>query len=328
MKQKLIIGLAVTFFLVTIYLIVSDLFQDPATSDPASCCGDDITNLKKIDTSLVGYTKIKVINPGMKGLTGIHVGEDNKIFLSGNRQLIILDSAWAKPVVVTVDSAINCITSDGNNLYLGIGSHIAKYEMNGNFSANWKPYNSRGFITSLAVNGNHVYAADAINKTVLKYSTEGQFIHSIGKKDSITGAPGFSIPSPYFDLAFDGFDDLWVVNPGKLELESYSSKGHLRSSWGKPSSANDGFIGCCNPAHMAVLPNGFVTYEKGTDKIKAFDPAGRFVCFVAAAGSFKKDTDFQIGNLNLVKDLAVNVNGDVYVLDVYNQVNIFRKKGI
>jgi hypothetical protein len=327
MKQKIIIGVSVLFFLVTVYLIVSDLFQDEATSESASCCGDDIANLKKIDTSLVGYTKVKVINPGIKGLSGIYVGT-NKLFISGNRQMVILDSAQAKPIVVTVDSAINCITSDGKNLYLGIGSQIAQYDMEGNLSAYWKPYSSKGFITSLAVNGNYVYAADAINKIVLKYSTDGQFIKVIGKKDSITGAPGFSIPSPYFDIAFDGFDDLWVVNPGKLELESFNKEGFLRSSWGNASSGNSGFIGCCNPAHMAVLPNGFVTYEKGTDKIKAFDPAGRFLCFVAGAGSFRNNTDFQIGNLNLVKDLAVNEEGDVYVLDVYNQVNIFRKKGI
>jgi hypothetical protein len=269
-----------------------------------------------------------VINHDWKGLSGIHIGADNKIFISGNRQLVILDSAQARPVVVNVDSAINCITSDGDRLYLGIGSHIAQYDMKGNLSAYWKPHNSKGFITSLAVNGNHVYAADAVNKIVLKYASDGKFMKVIGMKDSITGAPGFSIPSPYFDLAFDGFGALWVVNPGKLELESFNSEGNLRSSWGNASSANDGFIGCCNPAHMAVLPNGFITYEKGTDKIKAFDPAGRFLCFVAGAGSFRNDSDFQIGNMNLVKDLAVNTNGDVYVLDVYNQVNIFRKKGI
>lgn len=327
MKQKIIIALSVAFFLVAIYLIVSDLFQEPEVSDSVSCCGDDIASLKKIDTALIGYSRISVINPGLKGLSGIHV-EGDKIFLSGNRQLVILDPLQAKPFVFEVDSAVNCITSDGTSLFLGIGPRIVQYDYKGNLTSSWKPFNNNGYITSLAVNGNHVYAADAVNKTVLKYTADGQFLKALGKKDSTTGAPGFTIPSMYFDIAFDGFDDLWVVNPGRLELESFSKEGYFRSSWGKPSAGNSGFIGCCNPVHMAVLPNGFVTYEKGTDKIKAFDPSGRFLSFVAGAGSFKKEKDFQIGNLNLVKDLAVNTDGDVYVLDVYNQVNIFRKKGI
>lgn len=328
MKQKIIIGLSVVFLLLAVYLIVSDLFQKPSTVDNTVCCGDDLSNLKKIDTSLIGYTRIRTIDTGLKGLSGIYSG-DNQIFLCGNRQVVILDSTNAKPVMFSVDSAVNCIASADNRLYLGIGAHVAQYDMSGKLTGYWKPYSNDGFITSVAVHKNYVYAADAVNKLILKYTTDGLFVKTIGKKDSISGAPGFTIPSLYFDIAFDGFDDLWAVNPGKLELVNFNTEGGLQSTWGNASGDNNGFMGCCNPAQMAVLPNcSFVTYEKGTDKIKVFDPAGSFLCYVAGAGSFRNKTDFQIGNLNLVRDISVSNTGDVYVLDVYNQVNIFRKKGI
>lgn len=327
MKQKIIIIVSVAFFLVTIYLIVSDLFHSPSKSETVACCGDDLAGLKKIDITQFGYVKIKTINPGIKGLTGIFVNNDNKILLSGIDQIIVIDSSQVKPILFSIDSTVNCITSDSKWIYVGIGSQIARYQMNGRLSSYWKPNNNNGYITSIAVNGNFVYAADAVNKIVLEYTTDGKFVKAIGKKDSIAGTPGFIIPSMYFDLAFDGFGDLWIVNPGRLELESFNNDGSLRSSWGNSSSGNNGFIGCCNPAHMAVLPNGnFVTYEKGIDKIKVFNPEGRFLCFVAGAGSFRGESDFQIGKLNLVKDLAVNKDGDIYVLDAYNQVSIFRKK--
>jgi hypothetical protein len=103
----------------------------------------------------------------------------------------------------------------------------------------------------------------------------------------------------------------------------------MQSAWGKPSSENDGFTGCCNPAHMAILPDGsFVTYEKGTDKIKVFDPTGSFLCLVGGAGSFKGKSDFQLGNINLVKDIATGTDGSIYVLDCYNRINVFKKKDI
>jgi hypothetical protein len=78
---------------------------------------------------------------------------------------------------------------------------------------------------------------------------------------------------------------------------------------------------------MALLPDGsFVTYEKGVDKVKVFDPAGQFKSFVAGAGSFKGETDFQLGPYkNLVKDLATDKTGLVYILDAYDRICILKK---
>ena len=98
-------------------------------------------------------------------------------------------------------------------------------------------------------------------------------------------------------------------------------------SWGNESFEDNGFSGCCNPAHFDILPNGsFVTYEKGIDKIKLFDPTGSFICFVAGTGSFKGNADSLIGSVNLVKDIAAASDGNIYVLDAFNQISVFKKK--
>jgi hypothetical protein len=327
MKQKIIIGSSVVLLLLAVFLIARDLFRKSASLTEASCCGDDYTVLKQIDSSLVGYTRIKIIETGLKDLSGIALDENQTIFVCGNRLAAVFDSTGRRTNRFGIDTAASCIALNGNDIYLGMGPRIAHYKSFGKRISQWRSSNPSGFITSIAIDGNNVYAADAISKRILKYTTEGRFVQEIGRKDSLTNSPGFIIPSMYFDIAFGAFNDLWVVNPGKLSIVNFTTSGHMQSSWGKASSVNDGFMGCCNPAHMAILPDGsFVTYEKGIDKIKVFDPTGSFLCLVGGAGSFKGNTDFQLGNINLVKDIATGTDGNIYVLDCYNRINVFKKR--
>lgn len=329
MKQKIIIGSSVVLLLLAVFLIARDLFRKSASLTEASCCGDEFTVLKQIDSSLIGYTRIKIIETGLKDLSGIALDENLKIFVCGNRMVAVFDSTGTRTNRFSIDTTASCIALNGSDLYLGMGARIAHYKSFGKKMALWKSYNASGFITSIAINGYNIYTADAISKRILKYTTDGKFVQEIGRKDSLTNSPGFIIPSMYFDIAFGAFNDLWAVNPGRLSIENFTPSGHMQSAWGNVSSVNNGFTGCCNPAHMAILPDGsFVTYEKGVDKIKVFDPTGSFLCLVGGAGSFKDNTDFQLGNINLVKDIATGTDGNIYVLDAYNRISIFRKKDI
>jgi hypothetical protein len=329
MKQKIIIGFSVALLLLAVFLIARDLFRKSPSLAETSCCGDDYTGLKQIDSSLIGYTRIRIIETGLKDLSGIALDENLAIFVCGNRQVAVFDSTGRRTNRFRIDTAASCIDVNSGDLYLGTGGCIAHYNAYGKQIALWKSYNASGFITSIAINDNNVYAADAISKRILKYTRDGKFVQEIGRKDSLTGSSGFVIPSLYFDIAFGAFNDLWVVNPGKLSIENFTPMGHMQSAWGNASSVNNGFTGCCNPAHMAILPDGsFVTYEKGIDKIKVFDPTGSFLSLVAGAGSFKGNTDFQLGNINLIKDIATGTDGNIYVLDAYNRINVFRKNDI
>ena len=312
--------------LLALFLIARDLFRKSPSALPASCCNDEYAELKQIDTALLAYTKIKVIETGLINLSGITVSETNEIFVCGNGIVAAFDTDGIGTGRFEIDSAAGTITVDNSNIYLGIGPRIFSYTVDGAKVSEWKAFNPDGYITSLAVNENYVYAADAISKTILKYNSAGDLLQEIGIKDSLSGARGFIIPSMYFDISFGSFNDLWVVNPGRLSIENFTVTGLMQSEWGIPSFENEGFGGCCNPAHFDILPDGdFVTYEKGVDKIKIFDPTGSFVGYVAAAGSFKGNTDLQLGNLDLVKDIAAGPDGNIYVLDAYNQISIFSK---
>jgi len=163
-------------------------------------------------------------------------------------------------------------------------------------------------VTSIAVSETSVFIADAGNKIVYHYDLKGNMINEIGRKDSLQGVKGFLIPSPYFDIAIGREDELWVVNPGRHQLEAYSIDGRFLSSWKKTSMGLDGFSGCCNPSHIAILPNGsFVTSEKGIIRVKIHKPSGAFESVVAAPKVFDKGTKGL--------DLAIDSQNRIIVID-------------
>jgi hypothetical protein len=329
MKQKMIIGFSVILIMLAVFLIARDLFRNSSSLTGAACCGDDYTGLKQMDTALIGYRRIRIIETGLKDLSGIAIDDRFRIFVCGNQQVAVFDTTGIRTGGFKIDTIASCIALSGSDLYIGIGPRVSNYSYEGVKSADFKAYNSEGYITSVSKNGDFVYAADAINKIVLKYTNDGTLIQEIGRKDSLTGSSGFVLPSLYFDIAFGSFNDLWVVNTGMLRLENFTTSGNLQSVWETASPGNNGFIGCCNPVHIAILPNGsFVTYEKGIDMIKVFDPTGQLHCLVAGAGSFKGNADYLLGNNNLVKDLVTDTNGHIYILDAYNRINIFADKDI
>jgi hypothetical protein len=324
MKQKLIIGLSVVLLIIAVILIGRDLFRQSPSFASAQCCGDEEAFLKKLDSTRIGYFKTSVFETGLKNLSGIAVSGD-QIFICGNREVAFFDTNGNRMGGFPTDSANTCIAINGNTIYVGMGATVTGFNLSGNVKIKVKSINNKGYITSIAANDEFIFFADAINKRVLKFTTDGKMVQGIGQKDSITGAPGFIIPSAYFDVTKGGFDDLWIVNPGRLEVENFTESGYMRSSWGRPGAEDNGFIGCCNPAHIALLPDGsFVTYEKGTDKIKVFDAPGRFKCYVGGAGSFRGKPDLQLGKNNLVKDLATDTHGNIYILDAYNTISIFK----
>lgn len=326
MKQKIVIVFSVLLLLAVVFLISRDLFLSPNKSNE-NPYEYDIDNLKQIDTSQICFKETKQFNPEITDIKGIAVDNNKIIYITGDHKIGFFDTNGNKTGEFSTDSTAQCIAVSEGDMFLGIGDHVEHYSREGIKLKSWKAFKNNSFITSIAVNGNFVYVADAGSKRLLKYSTAGNLVLEIGKKDTLKNLDGFVIPSKYFDVAFGAFNDMWVVNPGKRRIENYSLTGDIQSMWGESNMQLDGFAGCCNPAHFAVLHDGsFVTYEKGLDRIKVYDPTGKFLCVVAGPGNFKGKSDFHCTQATLVNDLTTDSDGNIYVLDAYNLVRIFSKK--
>ena len=248
---------------------------------------------------------MKVQNP-----RGLASGPGGNIYVTGDNTLVIIQDGRKKRVRVLLEETAKCVAVDDDNgdIYLGMPDHVEVYDSLGKRKDIWPELGELSLITSVAVTHDYAFVADAGNHVILKFDKSGKLLSRIGDKDEVRGIPGFILPSPYFDVAEGSGDTIWVTNNGRHLMENYTFDGDLLSSWGKPSMSIEGFSGCCNPMHFALLSDGsFVTSEKGLVRVKVHGPSGEFVCAVAGADQFSGRT--------IAPDLAVDSQGNIIVLD-------------
>ncbi len=320
MKQKVIIWLSLILLLVVVAFMVKDFFYQPKSSNE-NPYEYKMDKLRHIDSSLITYIEVHQIKPDIEVLHGIVIDKSDNIYLAGKDRVMIYDFELNLKTSFKIGIEAKCIAvGDDSKIYLGVNDHVEVYDNIGTKLKSWSPINVKSVITSIALSEKYVYVADAGNRIVYQYDTEGTLQKEIGKKNPEKGIQGFIIPSPYFDLLIGREGELWVVNPGRHQLESYNEKGDLISSWNKTSMDVEGFCGCCNPSNIAMLSDGsFVTSEKAIERVKIHLPSGEFKCVVASPDKFVEGTHGI--------DLAVDSKDRIYVLDPEKKmVSIYVKK--
>jgi ligand-binding sensor domain-containing protein len=281
----------------------------------------DIEAFRKSDASLVHYTEVGQISIELKAVFGVTVGPDDRIYVSGSDSLLIFNEERILQSSISIVGPAYCLFVDRNHdLYLGMDDHVEVFDRMGQKISSWESLGEKAIITSIAVSENNVFVADAGNHIVWKFDKSGKRLKRIGAKDRARDIPGFIIPSPFFDVAMDPDGFLWVANTGRHSLENYTPDGDFRTSWGEFSMKIEGFSGCCNPSHFAILEDGsFVTSEKGLARVKVYNRIGDLVSVVATPDQFLR------GTVGL--DLAVDSSQRIYVLDPWQRlVRIFEKK--
>ncbi len=294
---------------------MSDFFSDERNN--SNTFEYNLDELGKTDDS-IQYSETLIIQPGLKTIRGIAVDNDDHIYITGDGGVEIYTPDGEPYHNFETETNSSCIAVDNDkNIFLGIVDGIEVRNSTGNLTGKWDSFNEKTVITSIALQDTGVFISDAGNKIVYKYNYGGDLIQEIGEKDSIAGIQGFVIPSPYFDVAVGRDREIWAVNSGRHQLEAYSPDGRLISSWKKSSMRPEGFSGCCNPSHIAIMSDGaFVTSEKGIVRIKIHEPSGKYRCMVAESDQFEKGTKGL--------DLAVDSKDRIIVLDpVRNLIRLF-----
>jgi len=275
-----------------------------------------------VDPNLISHEEILKIKVDIEILRAIGLDRNDAIYVSGKDKLLIYDAfGKLQKEVPTQIEAFSMAISEEGNIYLSSRNSIQVYNLQGELLDKWNTHIENAILTSVAVDEQNLYLADAANKIVYRYNLQGEFLNEIGRKDPDIGIEGFIIPSPYFDLAIGREGELWVVNSGRHQLESYSPEGQLKYSWKKSSMGLEGFSGCCNPSHIALLSNGsFVSSEKGIERIKISNPSGAFESVVAPPTAFKKGTRGI--------DLVVDSKDRILAIDPEKkEIIIYQRKG-
>jgi hypothetical protein len=274
----------------------------------------------------------------MKEPRGVTVGPDDKIYVVGDRSLVVFTSESEKIKAIELESEPHCIAvapadhAVAGRIYIGMNDRVATTDSLESPAKSWEPLGKKANVTSLAVAEQDVFVADAGNRIVWHYAASGKRLGRIGDKDESRNIRGFIIPSPHFEVAVAPDGLLRVVNPGAHQIEAYTFDGHLELSWGKRGLDVAAFCGCCNPAAMAILPDGrFVTGEKGIPRVKIYDAEGKFESVVVGpnvlAPNLSATTETREDLRLKPVDLAVDSKSRIIVLDPNaRKVRIFEAK--
>ncbi len=319
MNRKLI-NIVLIFLAVAIVIVIGkDFIGKKAGKNIENPYEYNIDEFRRVDSTQILYAETLNFPVKVHDWGGITVS-DSMIIVATANQLLKFDYSGKQIFSKQLIDTATCVTIDDNRqIWIGMRHYVVMYDLNGTLIKRWNSFGERALFTSLAVSGENVFVADAGNRIVYQCNTNGQLVRKIGEENEQKGIPGFIIPSPYFDVAMDDNGFLWAANTGRHTFENYNSDGSLRTSWGVTSFKIEGFSGCCNPAHIAILDdNSFITSEKGMPRIKIYDQHGQFIGIVAPPDAFSG---------TLAPDIAVDKKHRVIALDfTKQQVRIFEKK--
>ena len=206
-------------------------------------------------------------------------------------------------------------TGPGGRIFVGAANRVMSGGVSNAFTA-WDSLGDNARIAGLAADSNQVWVCDAAQRVVWRFDYEGRLLGQLPPPGA-SSAQAFVVPSPAFAAATTTDDCFWVVNPGRCQLQRHALDGRLLEAWSKPGMTTPGLSGCCNPAYLALLPNGdLVTSEKKIPRVKIYAPDGTFRSVVVPPSVLPGDEG---------RPVAVDHAGHVLVLDG-KRIRVFVRK--
>lgn len=219
---------------------------------------------------------------GLQKLAGIAVDSQGRIHAAGEKGVGIFTATGKSEREIPTSLPATCVAVGADGMiYVGHRGMLEKFQPDGRLKWAWGgadaengQQQARVYYTSLALDGDFLYAADAGARSLKRFSVDGDFVDEIS---------GFVIPSPFFDCAADGKGNLTVANTGKHRIERYDRNGRLLDHWGAFGAEPQNFCGCCNPTSFALFPDGRIaTTEKGIPRLKVYAPDHRMIAHLGS----------------------------------------------
>lgn len=294
MNKKTLMILSVLIILAFIGYMIYDFVR------PANSVKDEIKNseIPAIPDEWKVVNEFRVPHDSLKAVSVTPAGT---VYLGGYSFVSCYDKDLKLIWNVEMPSPVTSLSNSGDTVFASTMEQILIMNKDGKILNEWGPFEDSCIITSVTSNRKFVAFADAGNKTVFILDKGGEVKTMIGQNDK-----HFVVPSPYFDVALDNSNNLFVANTGRHRIETYTIDGVLKSQFGEAGTAPGAFCGCCAPPHFILVPDGFVTAEKGINRIKILDRKGEFVEFVNSKNNFIKSVPLDLASLDGITIYAAN----------------------
>jgi hypothetical protein len=243
------------------------------------------------------------------GLKAIAVSDDGNIYLGGDSLIWCYNKELKEIWNLKTPAKITAITVYGDTVFAASEELVFLLNKDGKMITEWGPYEANCIITSLSANKNYLAIADAGNKIAFIVKKDGEVLSMIGHFGE-----KLLIPSPYFDVCLTNDNNLFLANTGNFRIEKRTIEGKILLTFGESGTGPAEFCGCCNPAHFALIPQGFVTAEKGINRIKIMGPEGGFIEFVSSQNNFIPSAPLDVASADGKTIYGANpADGKLYV---------------
>jgi DNA-binding beta-propeller fold protein YncE len=273
MKSKLLTYASLLIILAFIGFMIYD------SAKPEKITIKQKENVDQVEDSWQVANEIAVREGALKAVA---VSPEGHVFLAGGTFVSCYDIDLNKVLwTFSPEMPVTALAYNNGILYAATIDQVLVISHDGKLTGEWGPYDQGCIITSITANSSRVAFADAGNKKVYVLDTGGEVVRMAGQDD-----PEFIIPSAYFDVALNEDNSFFVANTGHRRIELRDADGNMESNFGEPGLAPEAFCGCCNPSHFIRIPGGFVTAEKGLNRIKILDEKGIYVEMVSSKNRF------------------------------------------
>jgi hypothetical protein len=237
----------------------------------------------KNDSSEIGdsWFVSNIFDPGLGKLKSVATSGIGDIILGGESFVSKYSSDLKSLWILNTEKPVTAISVSGDTVFASTFETIMIISPKGKLLSEWGPFEDSSIIASVSANKSLVAFSDARNKTITLLDKKGIVKKIIGN----SGEP-FIIPSLYFEVELTSDNLLYIANTGKSRVEIRNIDGSILRTFGEPGTAPGEFCGCCNPAHFLIIPDGYITAEKGINRIKILNKKGEFVEFVSSVNKF------------------------------------------
>ncbi|MBN2764263.1 MAG: hypothetical protein JXR41_14310 [Bacteroidales bacterium] len=274
--------------LMIIIVFIGYIIYDSVT---AGRLDNNSTDTKKADDPPEQWIIEKELQVTEGQLTSVAVSANNDIYLGGDSFLECIDESLNTVWKLKMPGKITAISVFGDTVYASSQEIIYLVSNEGRMVSEWGPYEVNSIITSLSAGKQFVAFADAGVKRIFILKKDGEMVFMLGQMNN-----DFIIPSAYFDVVLTDEGNLYIANTGHRRIETWTFAGTRKGYFGEPGTAPGAFCGCCNPAHFVKIPGGFITAEKGINRIKILDENGTFIEFVSSKNSFTPSVPLDIAS--------------------------------
>lgn len=309
-------GTDLLVLLLLIGALVGGAFLVGRRSRPEEVVDSSLILPRLVPPELVRFREISPVAIEGSRLRGLAAGPDGRIYVLSHFRVLVYESGGELVRHYELDQAPHCAAfgPDGR-FYLGLGSRLGVLDLATGELSEWRNLGEGAMVCSIAVGGESLMAGDSGSRAVWVFGLDGT---QLARIDNLKAEEGTGeAPSVHFDVAAHADGTFWATDAGRHAVIHLSAAGKVLGRWGRQGQEIEAFGGCCNPAHLAVFPDGrLLVVEKKPDLVKVCHPDGRLHSVVAPPDAFILRT--------FLPDATVDGEGRVLVLDPKrSQVRIF-----